>query len=237
MNKLEQRVIIFILLVLAAGIGLAYQQARTTTLPSPAQTPPKPTTVAVVGDSITEGISDPADPRHKESYPAQLQTLLGGKYRVINYGASGRTLLDSGDSPYTQSPVFIASHQASPNIVLIMLGTNDSKPQNWNAREYESQLTKFVLGYKNLPNHPKIYILTPPAAFANEINASGAVIEHEIVPDVSRVAVNTKASVIDIFTVTKDHPEYFPDGVHPNAAGAKVIAQLIAASLTSAVAY
>lgn len=231
MRKLEQRLAIFIVLVLSIGISLAYMQARSSPPPAPAPVAPKPLTVAVVGDSITEGVSDPADPRHEESYPAQLQTLLGSDYKVINYGASGRTLLDTGDLPYTQSPVYITSHQTNPNIVLIMLGTNDSKPQNWNAREYEPQLTKFVLGYANLPSHPKVYVMTPPAAFANDINVSGAVIEHEIIPAISRVAAKTHVSVVDIFSVISAHPEYLTDGVHPNAEGAKAIAQRIKSSL------
>lgn len=221
---------IFILLVLSIGIGLAYMQARSS---APATPPPAPipTTVAVIGDSITEGISDVSDPRHGESYPAQLQTLLGDGYRVINYGASGRTLLDSGDLPYTQSGAFITSHQTSPSIVLIMLGTNDSKPQNWNARECEPQLTKFVTGYKNLPTAPVVYLLVPPAAFANDIGASSDIIEHEIAPCITHVAAKLQLHVIDIFAATKDHPDYFPDGVHPNATGSKVIAETIRTAL------
>jgi lysophospholipase L1-like esterase len=34
--------------------------------------------------------------------------------------------------------------------------------------------------------------------------------------------------VIDLFSLTKDHPEYFDDGVHPNAEGNKVIAGYLA---------
>jgi lysophospholipase L1-like esterase len=230
MKKFEQYVMIFILFVLSIGIGLAYIQARSSAPSAPPATP-KPVTVAVIGDSITEGISDVNDPRHNESYPTQLQMLLGDSYRVINYGASGRTLLDSGDLPYTQSGAFITSHQASPNIVLIMLGTNDSKPQNWNAREYESQLTKFIAGYKNLPTAPAVYLLTPPAAFINDIDVNGEVIEREIVPRVSRVATKLQLKVIDIFATTKGHPDYFPDGVHPNASASQVVAETIHTAL------
>src|SRR5690606_38894849 len=47
--------------------------------------------VACVGDSITAGlgIADPGT----QSYPAQLQALLGSGYTVQNYGDSGRTLM------------------------------------------------------------------------------------------------------------------------------------------------
>ena len=51
--------------------------------------------VACVGDSITygAGIKD----RKKNSYPAQLQSLLGEGYQVRNFGNSGSTLLKKGD--------------------------------------------------------------------------------------------------------------------------------------------
>jgi|GEM_PF-4351511 len=44
--------------------------------------------IACIGDSITEGawLEDPAT----ESYPSRLQAILGTRYSVCNYGASGR---------------------------------------------------------------------------------------------------------------------------------------------------
>src|SRR4051812_7771397 len=84
--------------------------------------------VACVGDSITfgAGIKD----RDKNSYPAQLQGLLGSGYEVKNFGVSGATLLKEGDKPYWKEKAFEAAKKFEPNIVIIKLGTNDSKPQN-----------------------------------------------------------------------------------------------------------
>lgn len=50
--------------------------------------------VACVGNSITSGytLPDPAT----QSYPAQLQKLLGNSYQVGNFGKSGATLLNIG---------------------------------------------------------------------------------------------------------------------------------------------
>jgi lysophospholipase L1-like esterase len=36
-----------------------------------------------------------------------------------------------------------------------------------------------------------------------------------------------KVPLIDVYTPLKDHPEYFPDGVHPDPDGAKLIAKII----------
>ena len=179
--------------------------------------------VACVGDSITYGFGV-AWNRSTNSYPARLQTLLGSKYQVLNYGVGGTTLLKSGDKPYWGSRFFRYSQASNPAIVTIMLGTNDSKPHNWNAKDYETQLVEFVTIYKNLPSHPVVYLLTPPAAFKNMIGARNDIIQNEAIPIILRVGEQTNTLVIDIFSVTKDHPEYFPDGVHPNAAGNAPIA-------------
>ncbi len=186
---------------------------------------------ACVGDSITYGFGVALN-RSEDSYEAQLQTLLGIEYQVLNYGDGGTTLLKSGDKPYWDSKFFQYSQESDPAIVTIMLGTNDTKPQNWNAIDYETQLAEFVDIYKNLPSRPEVYLLTPPAIFQNMIGASNDIVQNEEIPIILRVGEQTNTPVVDIFSATKDHPEYFPDGVHPNAAGNKVIAETLYAVLS-----
>lgn len=84
--------------------------------------------VACVGNSITYGAN--ILNREQNSYPAQLQAYLGGEYEVRNYGVSGTTLLSKGDYPYTATPAYRQALDFQPDIVLIKLGTNDTKPQN-----------------------------------------------------------------------------------------------------------
>ncbi len=193
--------------------------------------------VACVGDSITQGMGVMFDHMSRNSYPALLQGLLGKKYQVLNYGHSSRTLLNSGDYPYHNSPFFTASIRSDPAIVLIMLGTNDSKPQNWKSTDYERELGEFVETYKNLLSNPTVYLLTPPTAFLRKgkkevaFKISNVIIENEIIPIVKNVAEKMKAPIIDIFSATKIYPEYFPDGVHPNAVGNKVIAETVLTAL------
>ena len=56
------------------------------------------TRIACVGDSITYGAT--IKDKNHDSYPAQLGSLLGRKYTVKNFGASGYTLQESCDRPY-----------------------------------------------------------------------------------------------------------------------------------------
>ena len=105
-----------------------------------------PVVVACVGDSITEGIG--ATRADQYSYPAQLQGLLGEGYAVHNYGASGMTLLAEGDYPYIRQERYAASLACPCDAVILMLGTNDSKPQNWRLQErYLSELTEMIRKY------------------------------------------------------------------------------------------
>ena len=107
------------------------------------------TIVSCIGDSITSGVGvgNPAT----ESYPAKLQKLLGTNYTVLNYGVSGTTALIQGDMPYVATSAFTASHQAPlPNIVVIMLGSNDSKSQNWaHGTNFLSNYGSIIKSYTN----------------------------------------------------------------------------------------
>jgi acyl-CoA thioesterase I len=193
--------------------------------------------VACVGDSITVGMGVFFNHPEKNSYPALLQNNLGEKYQVLNYGHNSRTLLNSGDHPYCKSILFTASQNIEPSIVLIMLGTNDSKSFNWNAIEYERQLAGFTETYKNLPSHPTVFLMTPCAAFAKKgketiaYKVDNEVIRQEMIPIILRVAERLNNPVIDIYAVTCDHPEYFGDGIHPNVIGNTVIAETVYAGL------
>lgn len=183
--------------------------------------------IATIGDSITFG--EGVDPEQREllSYPGQLQRMLGASVEVLNFGYIGATVVDSGDLPYETTDMYAASLESDPSIVVVMLGTNDSKKQNWDAAEYESQLDDLITLYRGLPSKPAVFLATPPAAFENSAKISPEVIGKEIVPIVRRVGEQTGAPVIDVHAATEGHPEYFVDGVHPNAEGATVIATTV----------
>ncbi|MBD3174871.1 MAG: sialate O-acetylesterase, partial [Armatimonadia bacterium] len=88
--------------------------------------------VACVGDSITFGAG--VEPRERSCYPALLGHLLGEGYEVRNFGVSGATVLSHGDLPYIDQPACRQAREWQPHMVVIMLGTNDTKPHNWERR-------------------------------------------------------------------------------------------------------
>ena len=185
--------------------------------------------LACVGDSITAG----GGAGRGKSYPAQFGQLLGDKWKVGNFGNSGSTLLNHGDKPYQKQGSFAAALKFEPHVVVIMLGTNDTKPTNWKRKsefidDYHDLLGKFAA----LSTKPRIFICYPvpvPGKGNFGINEAGI---QEQSPMIKKIAEKAKVGVIDMHAALKDHPETLPDRVHPNAAGAGLMAKAACAVLT-----
>ena len=187
--------------------------------------------IACVGDSITfgYGLSD----ANTQSYPAVLQTLLGASHTVRNFGVSGTTLLKNGDRPYWDEANFGASGDFSPDIVIVMLGTNDAKAQNWShASEFTSDYDALVAHYRALG--ALVYVAAPPPVYApGAYDIQPDVLNDDIVPRERQIAADLGAPLVDVYQALSGKPNDFPDTVHPNSDGARIIAQTVNAALTS----
>lgn len=104
-------------------------------------------TIACIGDSITFGTGVIAT-RSRDSYPAILNKLLGPAARVFNYGIGSRTLLSTGDFPYIKERMYQRALRRTADIYIIMLGTNDSKPFNWDEQKFAEELPPFVRSFQ-----------------------------------------------------------------------------------------
>lgn len=187
--------------------------------------------VACVGDSITWGST--IENRDINSYPATLGRLLGAKFNVRNFGVSGTTLLKHGDHPYWDTDAFREAQDYNPDIVIIKLGTNDSKPQNWKYKdEFMSDLRAMIVKFRYLPSQPQVWLCTPCPVYGNgQWGITPSVVVDEIVPAIQEIADECETPLIDIYGALNYHSELFPDTVHPNADGAEIIARTIAGAL------
>jgi len=183
-----------------------------------------PIRVACVGDSITYGAA--IQDRANNNYPIVLGRLLGAGYDVKNFGVNGATLLKKGDKPYWKEAAFAAAKKFKPQLVIIKLGSNDSKPQNWKYKEeFTKDLIDLVYIFEQLESKPQIWICKPAPVVMDRWGITEAVVKQEVIPAVVAAARQSKGvKLIDIYKVLAPHPEMFPDGVHPNAAGAKLMA-------------
>lgn len=191
--------------------------------------------VACVGDSITYGHG--VTPWYKNNYPAVLQELLGDSYSVQNFGVSGTTAQSTGDQPYIETKVYKESLNYNADILIFMLGSNDTKPYNWTdtetfKKEYLALLDTYIVD----ENSPKIYLAIPAKAFYNDENQTSGPTNYDIQGDivkkigdvVKEIAAERGYKYIDIYELTSQHPEWFAkDNIHPNSDGAKSIAKEI----------
>ncbi len=194
---------------------------------------PPPVRLACVGDSITYGAGVP-DRAHM-AYPVVLGGLLGSRYVVVNFGVSGATLLKNGNKPYWQQPALAQAADFQPQVVVIMLGTNDSKPVNWAHRdEFAGDAAALADYFTRLPSRPAVWFCLPIPAFSEKFTIQ----EKNLVgirAILRKVAAEKGLHVIDPTPAFAGHPELFRDGIHPNQAGAALLAKTVAAALPAAV--
>jgi len=182
--------------------------------------------VACIGDSITFGAR--VKDRGNNSYPAKLQKLLGEGYQVKNFGVNGSTLLKKGDKPYWKQGAYKKSLDFKPNIIIIKLGTNDTKPQNWkHSSDFKNDLKEMVKSFQSLDSKPKVYLCKPVPAYETRWGINDKTVKEGVIPVVESVAKELNLQVIDLYTALSNKPEMFPDKIHPNAKGAAIMAATV----------
>ena len=217
------------------------------------QTPkPDAIRVACIGNSITDGHG--IDMRTAYGYPALLQRQLGNDYWVKNFGVCGRTMLNKGDQPYMKEMAWADAQAFKPDVVVIKLGTNDSKPQNWQHRaEFQQDLEQMILTLrpdlaqtaksakkskkgKNAqvvaPQKPRILLCTPIPALKSSWDINESVIANEIIPIQQAVAKKYGLQVVDLHTLFQgEGAGMLDDGIHPDGKGVRRLAELIAKAI------
>ena len=186
----------------------------------------EPTRVACVGDSITfgHGIKD----REHDAYPGVLSTMLGQKYDVRNFGVRGTTTMMGTDMPYMNEQAYKDALDFNPQIVTIKLGTNDSKPFNWKESDHFKQdLKTLIESFRALPSKPKIWLCLPVPAYGHAWGINDSIISNGVIPFIKEVAQEENLPVIDLNTQFQGKRQYFPDTIHPNEEGEKMIAEFI----------
>jgi acyl-CoA thioesterase I len=182
------------------------------------------TKVACVGDSITGGTF----------YPDDLWMLLGSNYTIGNFGVGGTTASLDSISPYMDHGEFHKAKQFQPDIVIIMLGTNDANniitPEN---RSFVSSYVKLVEEFQALSSKPQIWLVKPPPIFCNGTTPSAETLRTLILPEIEQVAQQTNVPVIDVYSALIGSAVFFPDGVHPDTQGSQLIANEIYAAMNT----
>jgi len=188
----------------------------------------EPVRLACIGDSITQGSGTKGN-----SYPKQLQEMLGERWKVGNFGVSGRTLLRKGDYPYWNENAYQDALAFKPHVVIIMLGTNDTKPQNWkHEANFVTDYADLVKSFRVLESKPRVFICRPtPVIGKGNFGIKEEQIQEQI-PRIDKLAAEMEVGLIDMHAVLEDKPDLIPDRVHPNAEGAAEMAKAALTALT-----
>ena len=189
--------------------------------------------VACIGNSITDGSG--IDMAEVNGYPAQMQQILGEDYHVRNFGVGARTMLNKGDHPYMKELAWRDALAFNPDIVVIKLGTNDSKTANWKySAEFEGDMQQMVDSLKALPSKPRIFLATPIPAFKTQWTINDSTIVNGVIPIIYKVAKNNALEVIDLHTAfnNNDGKQIQRDMIHPTKEGARQMATIVAAEIT-----
>jgi len=199
--------------------------------------------LACIGDSITEGFG--TDVPALQSYPAQLERMLGRGWNVKNFGVSATTLLHQGDLPYIAQPAYANALAFKPEVVVINFGANDSKHpgdgsleaeravNNWQFKtNFIADYAAMIAAFRQVNPAVKIYLCYPAPAFPGRWGINDRTIREEIIPMIRTVAKNSGATVVDLYTALANENNSFPDTVHPNSQGAEMIARTVFQALT-----
>jgi acyl-CoA thioesterase I len=213
-NKTKLTAIVIVIVFLVSPVAvLAVNNFQNSKLSVPSHR--SPIHVACVGDSITED----------SGYPSDLQTLLGGNYSVGNFGARGSTVLINSWKPYMYQPELQKAEDFQPDIVVVMLGTNDDLIglQRYNE-SFEGDYAQLISSFQKLDCNPKILIAESPPIFSNSSDLSAQYFSNIIIPKTVDLANKLNLPIVDVYDAFGNHSDYFVDGVHPNSDGAAVIA-------------
>ena len=208
------------------------------------------TNVACVGNSITEGYGIWSE----KKYPEHLQELLGEGYTATNFGASSMTFANKGSDDnmsYWNREQFKSAVASNPDIVVIELGTNDSKfftdKCMWNGAEkynyYYGQYEKEKLytdyealidTFAHLPSAPEIFATLQPYSNYCDWGIMDTAIVNQINPVIKETAIKKGVNIIDLHTLFQTPEWFLDDSVHPNAVGAQELAKIVNKYITFA---
>ena len=193
----------------------------------PAATRPGAFRIACCGDSMTRM-------PYNKAYPEQLGKLLGEGYDVRNFGHNGVTALRDSGRPFWKMPEFEAANAFEPNLVIVMLGTNDAANTADVWQQFHDDLLWLVKHFQSLPSRPRVVVMTPPPLMPGYPKGESrlANLRDKVSPLVRKLAEEQKLTLVELQAEPAlADAALYPDKVHVNEAGAKIVAQRVRETL------
>lgn len=162
-----------------------------------------------------------------------------------------------GDCAYWDQDTYTMAMASRPDIVTIMLGTNDAKGCNWDYSPdgvqgrgdlFKDDYRAMIAAFQALPSRPTVLVVLPPPLFPPwPFNMSSHAINVEFPALQRAVAAAANVSVVDIWTPLSEinglnatlggqlaGAPLTCDGCHPKDAGLTILAATIAEAVRAA---
>lgn len=186
--------------------------------------------VAFAGDSLTAGAWD----RRDMQYSIYVKKALRREVEIGNFGVSGISVTGYGglfgdpEMRYEKQTVFADCVDFAPDILYIMLGTNDSA--GWDDAEpvFEENYRSLIGAFQAaLPECEIVIVTTPPVGDGNKFLMPNGVITDCIVPIEKKLAEELGLPLLDANAILGSYEGGFDslciDGVHFSDVGAQYV--------------
>lgn len=222
-----------VVLAAAGGFGYLYLNGMSK-MPHITQADRGQIKVACIGASGTYGHG--IFPWPAKSYPAVLNDLLGNQYHVNNFGVSGSCVQSTSDQPYINTDTYQEALAYEADILVISMGSNDSKPENWKGEEaFKTAFEDYVASFLVEGKEQKVFICTTAKAWFPEGVTEGTTnydlqpaVCDQMVAIMEQVAQEKGYYLVDLHGATAANPQwYLEDCVHFNNEGAAGYAQVV----------
>lgn len=194
--------------------------------------------IACLGDSLTSDETWPND-----AYTMFLSDILseytgkdGLKYEVKNFGTNGSTITGFGNRKKYGCVFSLDRYKKSlkykPNIVVIMLGSNDAVGWEYAKASYESLYKELMNSYRKVNKDVKFIVATSPPH--NNADYGKANLEEYVVPLQRKIASESKnACLLDVFKEFNEGSEPLSiylreDKMHLSKEGGQKLAEIAA---------
>ena len=146
-------------------------------------------------------------------------------------------MLKEGDKPYWKQREYAAALAFKPNIVIIKLGTNDTKPQNWkHGSQFAADYKAMIAAFRALDSKPEVYACPSRSCLQDPMGVSLTRSSMKMSYRPLRLSpMKPGVRLIDLNTPMKGKAASRAGQCpQPNAGGAKIMAETIAKRLKTA---
>lgn len=183
--------------------------------------------VGCVGDSNTYGAE--ATDRSQYAWPVQIRGMLGNKYETRNFGVNGALMMNHLNDAWKNKTAYSDNKSYNPNVIVIALGTNDSKDGYWDAVKFKNSYVDLINEFKSYSAEPEIYMAIPIKAYSSTWFINDQTIREKVIPTMKEISKEMGLPLIDLYSVTNNIASLMAtDGIHPRDEGLRIMARKIA---------